>query len=406
MKDRILELLKNVHESKEAIEINDMLGLKTPEEYRELCDSLEELVNECLVYKTKKDKYLYMKNCPALKMGKMSINKKGFAFLLLDKEDDLYISPNNFNGAIDDDLVLCEVFTSGVRKEAKVIKIVKRDLNNLVGEVYFENDIPYVKLDESNKNITIELVGEKNKDIVEGHKVLVKTLKQVNTKKYLAEVVKIIGHKNDPGTDILSIAYKHGIYEDFGNEVEIELEDIPNEVDSKDLNGRKDLTNLMTFTIDGDDTKDIDDAISLEMLKNGNYRLGVHIADVSNYVKENTALGDAAYERGTSSYLADTVIPMLPHKLSNGICSLNEGVIRLTMSCVMDINSKGKVVNYDIFPSFIKSAKKMTYAKVNDIIVRNIVDPLYVPFVDVLNKMNELHKILRKEKGERGYIDF
>ena len=406
MKDRILELLKNVHESKEAIEINDMLGLKTPEEYRELCDALEELVNECLVYKTKKDKYLYMKNCPALKMGKMSVNKKGFAFLLLDKEDDLYISPNNFNGAIDDDLVLCEVFTSGVRKEAKVIKIVKRDLNNLVGEVYFEDDIPYVKLDESNKNITIELVGEKNKDIVEGHKVLVKTLKQVNTKKYLAEVVKIIGHKNDPGTDILSIAYKHGIYEDFGNEVEIELEDIPNEVDSKDLNGRKDLTNLMTFTIDGDDTKDIDDAISLEMLKNGNYRLGVHIADVSNYVKENTALGDAAYERGTSSYLADTVIPMLPHKLSNGICSLNEGVIRLTMSCVMDINSKGKVVNYDIFPSFIKSAKKMTYAKVNDIIVRNIVDPLYVPFVDVLNKMNELHKILRKEKVERGYIDF
>ena len=406
MKDRILELLKNIHESKEAIEINDMLGLKTPEEYRELCDALEELVNECLVYKTKKDKYLYMKNCPALKMGKMSVNKKGFAFLLLDKEDDLYISPNNFNGAIDDDLVLCEVFTSGVRKEAKVIKIVKRDLNNLVGEVYFENDIPYVKLDESNKNITIELVGDKNKDIVEGHKVLVKTLKQVNTKKYLAEVVKIIGHKNDPGTDILSIAYKHGIYEDFGNEVEIELEAIPNEVDSKDLNGRKDLTNLMTFTIDGDDTKDIDDAISLEMLKNGNYRLGVHIADVSNYVKENTALGDAAYERGTSSYLADTVIPMLPHKLSNGICSLNEGVIRLTMSCVMDINSKGKVVNYDIFPSFIKSAKKMTYAKVNDIIVRNIVDPLYVPFVDVLNKMNELHKILRKEKVERGYIDF
>ena len=406
MKDRILELLKNIHESKEAIEINDMLGLKTPEEYRELCDALEELVNECLVYKTKKDKYLYMKNCPALKMGKMSVNKKGFAFLLLDKEDDLYISPNNFNGAIDDDLVLCEVFTSGVRKEAKVIKIVKRDLNNLVGEVYFEDDIPYVKLDESNKNITIELVGDKNKDIVEGHKVLVKTLKQVNTKKYLAEVVKIIGHKNDPGTDILSIAYKHGIYEDFGNEVELELEDIPNEVDSKDLNGRKDLTNLMTFTIDGDDTKDIDDAISLEMLKNGNYRLGVHIADVSNYVKENTALGDAAYERGTSSYLADTVIPMLPHKLSNGICSLNEGVIRLTMSCVMDINSKGKVVNYDIFPSFIKSAKKMTYAKVNDIIVRNIVDPLYVPFVDVLNKMNELHKILRKEKVERGYIDF
>ena len=406
MKDRILDLLKNVHEAKEAMEINDMLGLKTADEYREVCDSLEELVNEYLIYKTKKNKYILLKNCPALKIGKLSVNKKGFGFLLLDKEDDLYISAENFNGAIDDDVVLCEVFTSGVRKEAKVLRVVKRELENLVGEVYYENEVPFIKLDDSNKNIIIELVGDKTKDIVEGHKVLVKTVKQVNTKKYLAEIVKIIGHKNDPGTDILSIAYKHGIYEDFGEEVEAELENIPNEVDSKELKGRKDLTNLMIFTIDGDDTKDIDDAISLDILKNGNYELGVHIADVSNYVRENTALGDAAYERGTSSYLADTVIPMLPHKLSNGICSLNEGVVRLTMSCVMEIDHKGKVVNYDIFPSFIKSSKKMTYKKVNDIIIRNVVDPLYEPFVETLNKMNELHKILRKEKTDRGYIDF
>ena len=406
MKDKILDLMKGIHEAKEPIEINDMLGLKTADEYREMSETLEELVNECLVYKTKKDKYILLKNCPAMKVGKLSVNKKGFGFLLLDKEDDLYIAAENFNGAIDDDLVLCEVFTSGVRKEAKVLRIVKRELDHLVGEVYYDDDVPFVKLDDSNKNITIELVGDKNKDIVEGHKVLVKTVKQVNTKKYLAEVVKIIGHKDDPGTDILSIAYKHGIYEDFGEEVEKELESIPNEVNPKDLTGRKDLTGLVTFTIDGDDTKDIDDAISLIMLENGNYQLGVHIADVSNYVKENTALGDAAYERGTSSYLADTVIPMLPHKLSNGICSLNEGVVRLTMSCVMEINHKGKVVNYDIFPSYIKSSKRMTYAKVNDIIVRDIVDPLYEPFVDTLKKMNELHKIIRKEKIERGYIDF
>ncbi len=406
MKDKILDLMKGIHEAKEPIEINDMLGLKTADEYREMSKMLEELVNECLVYKTKKDKYILLKNCPAMKVGKLSVNKKGFGFLLLDKEDDLYIAAENFNGAIDDDLVLCEVFTSGVRKEAKVLRIVKRELDHLVGEVYYDDDIPFVKLDDSNKNITIELVGDKNKDIVEGHKVLVKTVKQVNTKKYLAEVVKIIGHKDDPGTDILSIAYKHGIYEDFGEEVEKELESIPNEVNPKDLTGRKDLTGLVTFTIDGDDTKDIDDAISLIMLENGNYQLGVHIADVSNYVKENTALGDAAYERGTSSYLADTVIPMLPHKLSNGICSLNEGVVRLTMSCVMEINHKGKVVNYDIFPSYIKSSKRMTYAKVNDIIVRDIVDPLYEPFVDTLKEMNELHKIIRKEKIERGYIDF
>ena len=406
MKDKILDLLTNIHEAKEAIEINDMLGLKTADEYRELCDSLEELVNEYLIYKTKKEKYILLKNCPALKIGKLSVNKKGFGFLILDKEDDLYIASENFNDAIDDDIVLCEVFTSGVRKEAKVLRIIKRELDNLVGEVYYEDEIPFILLDDANKNIIIELVGDKAKDIVDGHKVLVKIVKQVNNKKYLAEVLRIIGHKSDPGTDILSIAYKHGIYEDFGKEVEKELEKIPSEVNHKELVGRKNLTSSMIFTIDGDDTKDIDDAISLEILENGNYELGVHIADVSYYVKENTALGDEAYNRGTSSYLADTVIPMLPHKLSNGICSLNEGVVRLTMSCVMEINHKGKVVNYDIFPSFIKSCKKMTYAKVNDIIVRDIVDPLYEPYVDTLKKMNELHKILRKEKINRGYIDF
>ena len=147
MKDRILDLLKNVHEAKEAMEINDMLGLKTADEYREVCDSLEELVNEYLIYKTKKNKYILLKNCPALKIGKLSVNKKGFGFLLLDKEDDLYISAENFNGAIDDDVVLCEVFTSGVRKEAKVLRVVKRELENgTLEEIEIEEKLPKVAL--------------------------------------------------------------------------------------------------------------------------------------------------------------------------------------------------------------------------------------------------------------------
>ena len=407
MRDKLLEILKDIHEAKEAIEINDLLDLKTADEYRELTELLEQLVEEYIVFKTKKGKYILLNNCPSLKIGRLSVNKKGFGFVVLDREDDLYVDDQNLGGAIDDDIVLVETFTSGVRKEAKVIKVLKRDLENLVGEVYFsEDNKPYLKLDDDKKKVDIDLVGEKVQGCVEGHKVLVKVVKQVNNRKYLAEVVKVIGHKNDPGTDILSIAYKHGIYEDFGEEVEKELDSIPNEVSDKELVGRRDLTGQMIFTIDGKDTKDIDDAISLEILKNGNYELGVHIADVSNYVKENTALGDAAYERGTSSYLADTVIPMIPHKLSNGICSLNEGVVRLTMSCVMEIDHKGKIVNYDIFPSYIKSNKKMTYDKVNDIIVRNIVDPEYKPYAEKLIQMNELHKILRKEKVSRGYIDF
>ena len=407
MKEQILEVLKDVHTAKEAIEINDMLGLKSSSEYRELQEALNELVDEYLVFYTKKGKYILLKNCPGLKIGRLSVSKKGFGFIILDKEDDIYVSEKNMNGAIDDDVVLAEVFPSGVRKEAKVIRIIKRELQNLVGEVEFEEEgDAFIKLDDDKKDLTIILTPESAKDCVAGHKVLVKVIKEVNKHKYIAEVVKIIGHKDDPGTDILSIAYKHGIYEDFGEEVEKELLDIPSEVDPKEFAGRRDLTGQVIFTIDGDDTKDIDDAISIKKLDNGNYELGVHIADVSNYVKENTALGDAAYERGTSSYLADTVIPMLPHKLSNGICSLNEGAIRLTMSCVMEIDNKGKIVTYDIFPSYIKSRKKMTYKKVNDIIVRNIVAEDYAEFADDLRMMNDLHHILRKEHMSRGYISF
>lgn len=407
VKEKIVELMSGIHEAKKAIEINDMLGLKTASEYKELQEALDELVREYVVFFTKKEKYILLKNCPGLKVGKLSVNKKGFGFVILDKEDDLYVEASNMNGAIDGDIVLAEKFMSGVRREAKVIRIIKRELDDLVGEIaYNEKGKPILILDDNKKDLTIELTGEKLKDCVEGHKVLVKALKEINKRKYLCEVIKVIGHKNDPGTDILSIAYRHGIYEDFGEEVEKELESIPNQVSEKDLKGRKDLTNEVIFTIDGDDTKDIDDAISIKMKENGNYELGVHIADVSNYVKENTALGDAAYERGTSSYLADTVIPMLPHKLSNGICSLNEGEVRLSMSCVMEINHKGKVVDYDIFPSYIKSRKKMTYKKVNDIIIRDIVAPGYEEFVDDLKLMNELHKILRKEKINRGYINF
>jgi len=324
MKERILNLLKNIHEAKEVIEINDLLGLKTSDELRELQEALNSLVDEYLVFYTKKGKYILLDNCPGIKIGRLSVNKKGFGFVILDREDDLYVAQKNMNDAVDGDIVLVEVFPSGVRKEARVIRIIKRELQNLVGEVQFDdNGRAFIELDDDKRNLVIELTTESIKDCVEGHKVLVKVVKEVNKHKYIADVVKIIGHKNDPGTDILTIAYRHGIIEDFGEDVERELLSIPNEVAEKDLEGRRDLTDEVIFTIDGDDTKDIDDAISIKKLDNGNFELGVHIADVSNYVKENSALGDAAYDRGTSSYLADTVIPMLPHKLSNGICSLN-----------------------------------------------------------------------------------
>ena len=405
MKDKILAVLENIHEAKDAMEINDLLGLKNVEDYQEVEKALEELTQEYIVYKTKKDKYILLKNCPSLKIGKLTVNKKGYGFVILEKEDDLYIASDNMNGAIHDDIVLAEIIRNGVKKEGRVVKIIQRDINDMVGEIVVKDNKMSVDLDDDKKDIDLVLKKESLNNCVPGHKVVIRLVKELGPKKYLAEVIKILGHKDDPGVDILSIAYKYGIETEFNKEVEKELESIPTEVDEKELNNRTDLTDKVIFTIDGSHTKDIDDAISLEM--NGeNYVLGVHIADVSNYVKENTALGDTAYLRGTSCYLADTVIPMIPHKLSNGICSLNEGVVRLTMSCVMEINKKGKVVSYDIFPSYIKSRKKMTYEAVNDILMRNIIAPDYQEFADVLIKMNELAHILRKEKESRGYIDF
>ena len=405
MKEQVLKLLENIHEAKDLITINDMLGFTTDEELKELSDTLDELVDEYIVFKTKKDKYILLKNCPSLKIGKFSANKKGFGFVILNKEDDLYIGKEDMNGAIQDDIVLAEVIRKGVKPEGHIIRIIKRDLHNLVGEIIETKKGLGVKLDEEKLDLELKIDKDSLKNCVPGHKVLIKLVKELGKKRYLAKIIKILGHKDDPGMDILSIAYKYQIDPDFGSEVEEELQEIPTEVKESELISRRDLTNWQIFTIDGDHTKDIDDAISLTK-EEENYILGVHIADVSNYVKENTALGDAAYERGTSNYLANTVIPMLPHKLSNGICSLNEGVIRLTMSCVMKISPAGKIIDYDIFESYIKSSKKMTYSKVNDILMRDIVDPEYTPYVNTLKEMNKLAHILRKEKIARGYIDF
>ena len=406
MKDRIIDVLNDKYEAIDIMQINDLLDLKTADELSELQIALDSLVNDYQIYLTKRNKYILLKNCKSLKIGTLSVNKKGFGFVILPKEEDIYISNENLNGAVNEDVVLCEIIGKGIKNEGRIVRILKRNLDNMVGEIIEKHNKLYLKLDDDKKNIEISLTKDSLKDCVPGHKVLVKVIKKVNNQHYIGEVVKIIGHKDDPGVDILSIAYKYNINNEFNEQVIKEVENIPNEVRDIDLVGRRDLTNKCIFTIDGSDTKDIDDAISLELTSDGLYRLGVHIADVSYYVKENTALGDEAFLRGTSNYLADTVIPMLPHKLSNGICSLNENVIRLTISCVMDINEKGKVVRNEIFPSFIKSKKKMTYDKVNDILMRNIVDSEYINFKDTLILMNKLAHILRKEKINRGYIDF
>ena len=405
MKNQVINVMSDRYEALDVIEINDLLALTSPEDLSRLNNVLCELEKDGVVYKTKKNKYILFKNCPSLKAGVLSLNKKGFGFLIVKDGEDIYIDRDNINGAVNDDRVLVEIINNHGKTEGRVLRVLSRDLSNLIGEIYFVNNKPFVKLEDKNKKLDIRLDEKSTNGLVEGTKVIVSITKEMSRNKYMGRVTTVIGHKDDPGVDIKLVAYKYNIYEEFSKKALEQTDEIPNVVSDSELKGRTDLTKEVIFTIDGDDTKDIDDAISYRF-EDGLHVLGVHIADVSYYVTENSYLDKDALSRGTSSYLADSVIPMLPHKLSNGICSLNEGVIRLTQSCVMKINNDGNVVDYDIFPSFIKSRKKMTYKKVNDIIMRNIVDPNYEEFSDVLKQMNDLAHILRRNKVKRGYIDF
>ena len=405
MKEKIIEILKDETKAKSVNEINDKLGLTKVEEIEELENVLEEMTKDGIIHESKKHEFLLMSNTKTLKCGHLSINRSGNGFVDIPGEEDIFIRNEFLHGAIDGDFVEVDFVKYQGEMEGRVIKILKRDIKNVVGEmIKIKNKLTF-KPDNDKLDIVVKLTKDSIRQCVEGHKVVVTIIREIGTRMFLGKVTKIIGHKNDPGVDILSIALRHGIETEFNNAVIKELETIPDEVKPEELKGRKDLTYEMIFTIDGDDTKDIDDAISLEK-NNDNYILGVHIADVSHYVRVGTQLYETAFSRGTSSYLADTVIPMIPHQLSNGICSLNPEVVRLTISCVMTINPKGKVIDYDVFPSYIKSNKQMTYKNVNKILMKDTVPEGYEPYAEKLKEMNELAKILRAEKMSRGYIDF
>ena len=406
MKDSILEVLKKSDKALSVHEIEDILGLSTVDELKNLLKDLNDLEDNLSVYRTNKNNYMLFNNSH-LKIGKLIGNKKGYGFVDIEGDEDVFISASNMNGAIHGDRVIVEIISKkGLDLEGRIVKIVDRKFKQMVGEFYYSNGIPKIKLDEQKLNIDIVIDKNKTLGAMDGHKVLIKIREKLHGNCYKAEVMKILGHKNDPGVDILSIVNKYGINDTFSDEVMEEVDKLPNEVSEEEMVGRRDLRNACIFTIDGDDTKDIDDAISIDILDNTNYKLGVHIADVSYYVKENSKIDEEAYDRGTSVYLADRVIPMLPHKLSNGICSLNPGVDRLAVTCEMEINHKGEVVSYDIYESVIRSKKQMTYKCVNKILEENIVTEGYEPFVDSLNKMLELSKILRAYKTKRGCIDF
>ena len=410
MRDDIINVLKNSDKALTIYELEDALDLHEVEEVKSLGEELRKMEEEVIIYCSNKGRYMMLEDSH-LRKGVLRANKKGFGFVEIENmEDDVYIAPENMNGAIHGDTVLVEITTkiNIDRMEGRILKILKRNLERYIGEINFDQKgLGHITLDDSKIKLDIVVKKENALNAVDGHKVVVELGKKLNKQsKYDGRVVEIIGHKNDPGVDILSIVYKYNIHTEFPEDVKEEVKNIPMEVKDIDLLGRRDLRTWEIFTIDGDDTKDIDDAISIEKMANGHYKLGVHIADVSYYVKEGSPLDNEAMERGTSVYLVDRVIPMLPHELSNGICSLNPNVDRLAISCVMEFDHQGKQLDYEIFPSVIRSRIQMTYKKVNSILEKNEVPEGYEKFVNSLKTMKELADILRKMKEKRGYIDF
>ena len=326
------------------------------------------------------------------------------------EEEDYFIPEKNIGGAFHHDTVLVAVepFSTGKRKEGKVIKVLSHEISEVVGYFQKNKSFGYVLLDNNRISSDIYIPGKYTMGAVQGHKVVVKiTDYGSKDRKPEGKVIEILGHVNDPGVDILSIVKGYNIPCEYPKEVMEQIENVPEEVQEKDKEGRLDIRDWQTVTIDGEDAKDLDDAITLKK-EDGIYTLGVHIADVSHYVVENSPLDKEAKERGTSVYLVDRVIPMLPHKLSNGICSLNQGVDRLALSCIMKINEKGEVIDHQVAETVVNVDRRMTYTAVNEIITNKNPDTMneYSELVPMFQLMAELSSIIREKRYGRGAIDF
>lgn len=376
------------------------------DELREVMESLEQ---DGKVILTKRGKY----KIPSAEFltGTFSGTAKGFGFVTVEgRPDDIYIPYDKVKDAMHGDRVqiVAEPARGGRRAEGTVVKVLERANQTLVG--YYQKSKNFGFVIPDNQKIGEDVFIPQGKDMgaVTGHKVIVKlTDYGGERKKPEGEIVEIIGHVNDPGTDILSIVKAYGIPDEYPQEVMEQIEHIPDEVQEAEKVGRKDIRDWQTVTIDGEDAKDLDDAITISREDFG-YRLGVHIADVSHYVREGSPLDREALKRGTSVYLVDHVVPMLPHKLSNGICSLNQGVDRLALSCIMDIDPHGKVLRHEVAETLIRVDRRMTYTAVNAIITDR--DPAvmaeYDGFVEMFDCMKELADILRDKRSQRGSIDF
>lgn len=350
--------------------------------------------------------------------GIFRANKAGFGFLIVDEnEDDMFIGRNDVGYAIDGDTVEAVIKKpanrlKGTAAEAKIVGIVERSLKTVVGKFILDDEKPkyagYIK--SKNQKIQQKIYIKKEPVVLDGTEIIKVDIDKYPTRGhdyFVGQVRDIVGHQGDVGIDVLEVLESMDIVSDFPDDVLAEANAVPNAPTNKDLIGRVDLRQEVTFTIDGADAKDLDDAVHIKLLDNGHFELGVHIADVSYYVTEGSALNREAVARGTSVYVTDRVVPMLPERLSNGICSLNPNVDRLTQSCLMEIDRKGRVVNHQICQSVINTTFRMTYSDVNAILAGD--DELaekYQPIVESIHHMADLHAILEKMRVRRGALNF
>lgn len=425
IKTEILAGLKAANKKSLSMEeLAEILDMRKSEDFKVLVKTVAQLEREKALEFNKKGR-IKLPFQPIEVEGIFRRNERGFGFVTIDPEEpDIFIPKEATNFAMDGDVVMIDIqktadLFSDRGAEGRVVSIKERKIQQLVGEFtafdvdeIAESDLFGYVTPKDKKSAQFKVfIAAEGIQPVDGSVVIVE-ITHYPEKGYTTSleglVTKVIGHKNDPGMDILSIVIAQGIPTQFPDEVQTASEQVPDKIVESDLLGRRDLRDQQIVTIDGADAKDLDDAVTVRKLENGNYFLGVHIADVSYYVTENSVLDREAFERGTSVYLTDRVIPMIPQRLSNGICSLNPHVPRLTMSCEMEIDPSGTVLHHDIFQSVIQTSERMTYSAVNDILEEDDPETIerYRDLVPMFRLMKELHQILEARRNRRGAINF
>lgn len=407
LEQEIINLMEIKKKNLTYKQIKRYLHINTEEKISEIENALENLEINGYLYLNDYDEYQLFEKCKDLAIGELKYKSNSKPYVLVGNSA-IFIPYNHLNGAIPGDIVVIRRSNFKVQGNSRgqIEKILKRN-----GEIVYDYKDGVLKPYDWPVNVEVNLSNHDLDKIVNGSRILLKLSLEKTNNKYNGKIISLVGHKDDPQLDIKTIVANNGIKIDFSEESIKQADKINFRVTKKEIekrikNGGLDLRNKTIFTIDGENTKDIDDAVSIEKNKEGNYILGVHIADVSYYVEENSPLDLEARDRSTSVYPYNCVIPMLPHILSNGICSLNPNEDRLALSCIMEINKKGEIIDYKIVDTIINSKKKMSYDKINEIFEKNIVHTDYKDYLYELSLMIELSSILEKKKIERGYISF